>query len=299
MSDHESEQTAVPTTSSATVPAHVSAEDYAEVLEGRADMVAEAAAEVKEPVARVADADADGVPVRIYVPEAPRGTLLYLHGGGFVFGSPTTHDGFIRRLANRTHYAVCAVDYRLAPEHPYPAAVDDTETAAEWWAAHAGDFGLDPGATVPLGDSAGAALALGLTLRHPGRYRTQVLVYPFVDPSMDSYDRDLVDPDLDLEACEWFWANYAPDATRHTEVDLDPLRADSFAGQPATLIQLAQDDVLVPTAHDLSRRMSDAGVGVTLRTYAGVGHGFWRRDNDAAEAALADIAAYLETGTLA
>lgn len=278
-------------------PAHVSAEDYAEVIAGRAEAAeaAEAAAEEpKEPVAEVTDLDADGVPVRLYRPEGAWGTLLYLHGGGFVFGGLVTHDGFIRRLANRTGWAVLAVDYRLAPEHPYPAAVEDTETAAVWWAREAASFGLT-GPTVPIGDSAGAVLAQGLTLRHRGEFRAQILVYPFLDPSCASYDQAIDAPDLDLEACRWFWAMYVADPAQTAEVDLDPFQAPSYAGQPNTFVQFAETDVLVPTGRALIERLRGDGVMVIERTYPGVGHGYWRRtDNDQAEPSLRDIAAFLD-----
>lgn len=282
------------TEAAAPVPSHVTPEDYAEVVEGRTDAAAEAAREPKEPVDQVIDADADGVPVRLYRPEGATGTLLYLHGGGFVFGGLVTHDGFIRRLANRTGWAVLAVDYRLAPEHPYPSAVEDTETAAAWWGRGAAGFGLE-GPTVPIGDSAGAALAQGLTLRHPGRYPAQILVYPFLDPSAASYDHGIDAPDLDLEACAWFWELYAPDTARHGEVDLDPLRAATYTGQPHTFLQFAAHDVLVPTGRMLIERLRADGVMVIERTYPGVGHGYWRRtDNDQSEPSLRDIAAFLD-----
>jgi len=278
----------------AAVPPHVTAEDYAEVLQGRADALDEAAAEERDYVTSVTDLVADGVPVRLYVPAGPKGTLLYLHGGGFVFGCIATHDAFMRRLANRTGWAVLGVDYRLAPEHPYPAAPEDTERVAAWWHEHALDHGLRAEDTVPIGDSAGAALALGLTVAHPERYPRQILVYPFLDPSCASYDDTLVDPDLDLEACHWFWSLYAPDAARHAEVALDPARAESYVGLPETLVQFAEHDVLVPTGHALVRRLANDGVAVTVQTYPGVGHGFWRRrDNDQGEVALRDIDAFL------
>ncbi|MEI2809403.1 MAG: alpha/beta hydrolase [Nocardioides sp.] len=288
---------------SAQTPAHVTADDYAEVVAGRAEAEAATADEFKEAVAEVHDLDADGVSVRLYRPAgasadkghggAP-GTLLYLHGGGFVFGGLITHDGFVRRLANRTGWAVLAVDYRLAPEHPYPAAVEDTEIAAAWWGREAASFGLT-GPIVPIGDSAGAALAQGLTLRHPGTYRAQILVYPFLDPSGDSYDHTLEAPDLDLEACRWFWTLYFADSSRQPEVDADPLRASSYADQPHTFVQFAAHDVLVPTGRQLVQRMRADGVMVIERTYPGVGHGYWRRaDNDQAEPSLSDIASFLD-----
>lgn len=264
------------------------ADDLAAVDAARAQGHAEAAEEAKEPVAHVEDVLAGHVPARFYIPADAGGTLLYLHGGGFALGDLVTHDGVARRLANRTGWAVLLVDYRRSPEHAWPAADRDCAAAGDWLAAQ----GL--GRLALVGDSAGAALALGETLRHPGRYASQVLVYPFLDPTCASYDHDAVDVDLDIETCRQFWRLYLQGA----DVTLDPvlhaLDRGSLAGLPPTLLQLAELDVLTPLGHRLAQRLTADGVPTEVTVLPGVGHGFWRRtDNRQAEGALAGIAGFL------
>jgi acetyl esterase/lipase len=127
--------------------------------------------EQPEDVAEVVDLDADGVRVRLFRPDgAEPGVLVHLHGGGFVFHDVDVHDRPCRRLANRLGRAVLSVDYRLAPEHRFPAALDDVDTVLAWLDRRGTELGLD-GATYVHGDSAGGNLALVAALRHPGRFR--------------------------------------------------------------------------------------------------------------------------------
>jgi acetyl esterase len=263
--------------------------DLALVRAERAEARTEAAAEPTEEVADVADLDAGGVPARRYRPAGAVGTMLYLHGGGFVLGDLVTHDGFARRLANRTGWSVVVPDYRRAPEHAWPAADEDCAAAGDWLAAQG-----DEGPRVVVGDSAGAALALGETLRHPARYAAQVLVYPFVDPAGGSYDRELTGLDLPLERAAWFWDLYLQGQDSRGDDALHVLERD-VTGLPRTLLQLAELDVLTPTGHLLAERLAGAGVTVTTEVYPAVQHGFWRHlDNDRAEPALADVARFLD-----
>ncbi len=163
-------------------PTVVSEQLLAELARERAEARAEAEAEPKVAVARVDDVDAGGVPARLYVPGGAPGAVLYLHGGGFAMGDLVTHDGFARRLADRTGWAVLMPDYRRSPEHAWPAAADDAAAASDWLA------GQGFARLAVVGDSAGSALAIGEALRHPDRWVAQVQVYPFVDPSCASYD---------------------------------------------------------------------------------------------------------------
>jgi acetyl esterase len=267
---------------------HVTTEELSELALVRRAMRAEAAAEVKELVARVEDVDAGGVPARLYVPTGAPGALLYLHGGGFALGDLVSHDGIARRLAARTGWAVLMPDYRLAPEHAWPAAVDDSAAAADWL------VGQEFDRIVVVGDSAGAALALGEALRSPGRYAAQVLVYPFVDPSCASYDAQLAVTDLPMARCEMFWRLYLQGADASTDPVLGVLDVGSLAGLPPTLIQLAELDVLTPTGRQLADRLRADGVTTGVELFPGVQHGFWRKsDNDQAEPALAGVAAFL------
>lgn len=257
---------------------HVDPAHMAEIVENRARMLRESAAVAAEPVARVVDLDADGVACRLFVPsgDVPF-TLVYAHGGGFAFGEVGTHDPTVRTIANATGCAVLFIDYRRSPEHRFPAAVDDVERATTWWREHAADNGLAGDRLLAVGDSAGANLALGLVLRHPDWFVGQALIYPFVDARCATYDRGLVESDLPISDCEFFWDLYAPNESAYDDVDFDPLLAARYSGLPPTLIQLAELDVLTPTGHLLAQRMQVDGVAVQTLVYDGVPHGFWRR----------------------
>jgi acetyl esterase len=277
----------------------------------RRDARAEAANEAKEPVGRVEDVDADGVPCRLYVPaSAPSandgssgqasgpGVLVFLHGGGFVFGDLDTHDAQSRRLANRTGLAVLAVDYRRPPEHRFPAAPDDVDTALSWLLVEGHAPTLDTSRVAVIGDSAGGNLALVASLRHPGLFAATVLVYPFLDPTtgLPSYER--TDGGMTKGEGRWFWEHYASTTEDLTDPDLAPLRSSpDRLGQvrEPVLVQAAEHDVLVDEDRLLARRLTEAGVDVRLTTYAGMIHGFWRHPEafDAAEEALAEAADFL------
>lgn len=263
-----------------------------------------AADEAKEPVAAVAEVHADGVPCRLYRPvgigehDVP-GVLVYLHGGGFVFGDLDTHDGQSRRLANRTGLAVLAVGYRRPPEHRFPAAADDATTALRWVRSNAGRLGLDPTRVALCGDSAGANLALVATLRDPGEVSATVLAYPFLDPDLTapSYERE-DGGGLTRAEARWYWQQYvdAPDDLAHP--DLAPLRSSrsrlATVAEPV-LVQAAEHDPLVDENRLLAERLREAGVDVRLTTYPGMVHGFWRHPEqfDAARESLDEIAEFL------
>jgi acetyl esterase len=254
-----------------------------------------AALEEKEPVDRVEDVDADGVPCRLYRPAGSTATIVFLHGGGFAFGDLDTHDGQSRRLANRTGMAVLAVHYRRPPEHPFPAAPDDVDTALSWLLVNAPSVGLDVAQVAAVGDSAGGNLALVAALRNPNAFAAAVLVYPFIDPRarFPSYAR----PDGGLTAAEaaWYWQRYARTPADYDDPDLAPIDSTGLGTLPPTLVLVAGEDVLADEDVELARRIDDSGGTVTLSTYPGMIHGFWRHPVlfDAAEESLAEIAAFL------
>jgi acetyl esterase len=267
----------------------------AEIAEKRREALALAAEEDKEPVDHVEDVDADGVRCRLYRPEGATATILHLHGGGFVFGDVDTHDGQSRRLANRTGMAVLAVDYRRPPEHPFPAAPDDVDTALSWLLVNAPSAGLDLAKVVALGDSAGGNLALVAALRNPNAFVATVLVYPFIDPRMrfPSYAVDSVG--MSAAEAAWYWRQYARTDADYEDPDLSPIDAAELGTLPPTLVIAAEHDVLVDEDVDLAGRIEAAGGRVELTTYPGMIHGFWRHPTlfDAAEESLAQIAEFL------
>lgn len=259
----------------------------------------QAAAETREPVGRVADVDAAGVRCRLYLPAtttpSASGAVVFLHGGGFVFGDLDTHDAQARRIANRTGLAVLSVDYRRPPEHRFPAAPDDVDAAVAWLVGAAPALGLDVSRLVVMGDSAGGNLALVAALRNPNVFAATVLVYPFLDPTrgFDSYVREA--GGLGDEEAAWYWQQYATGPADLEHPDLAPLLSEDLATLPPTLVVAAEHDPLVDEDVELARRLEAAGVATTLSTYPGMVHGFWRHPEqfDAAEDSLAEIAAWL------
>ncbi len=278
--------------------ASVSDPDFgpADIATRRAEARALAAAEAIEDVDRVEDVDADGVPCRLYVPDGAERTLLFLHGGGFVFGDVDTHDSQSRRLANRTGSAVLAVDYRRPPEHRFPAAPDDVDTALAWLLVNAGSRGLDLGRIVACGDSAGGNLALVAALRNPNALAATVLVYPFVDADLGGASYAATDGGLTRAEAQWYWQQYARTADDLRDADLAPYLSERLGSLPPTLVQVAEHDVLADEDRELVRRIRAAGATVEEATYAGMIHGFWRHPQlfDAAEEALADVAGFLD-----
>jgi acetyl esterase len=263
----------------------------------------EAIAEPREDVAHVLDVDADGVPCRLYLPATDPvgaiagspGAILFMHGGGFVFGDLDTHDAQSRRIANRTGLAVLAVDYRRPPEHRFPAAPDDVDTAAAWLVGNGSAMGIDISRLVALGDSAGGNLALVVALRNPNLFAATVLVYPFIDPRLrfDSYRREA--GGLGEEEAAWYWEQYAGPSPDLADADLSPLDSDRLGTLPPTLVIAAEHDPLVDEDVELVRRVETAGAKAALSTYAGMVHGFWRHPQqfDAAEESLSEIAEFL------
>lgn len=240
----------------------------------------------REAVARVEDHTVPGpagdVPVRLYAP-ATAGkppVLVYFHGGGWVIGGIDTHDAVCRALANRAEAAVASIDYRLAPEHPFPAAVDDCYAATRWIAENAGTFAVDAERVAVGGDSAGgnlAAVVAQLARERGGPWlRHQVLVYPATDPAMDtpSYRENADGYLLTRAAMEWFYGHYLPDPADRTNPLAAPLRATRLGGLPPATVITAEFDPLRDEAEAYAERLREAGVPVDLARYDGMIHGF-------------------------
>ena len=262
----------------------------------RREMAAKALDEPRLPIEYVRDVDANGVACRIYrpTPEAP--VIFYVHGGGWVLGDLDTHDRMSRELAARTGWAVVAVQYRLSPEHPYPAPLDDVETALGWVRSHAGEHQLDASRIVGVGDSSGANLVAGMSLRDADAFAYQVLVYPPLDPARGAASFGTQDiAMLPSDEMRWYWDAYLPDESLRTRPDAAPAYATDLSKMPPTLLVTAEHDVLRDEGEDLAARLAAAGVEVTAQRYLGVAHGFWRRPwvHAAADAALDHLTARL------
>jgi acetyl esterase len=262
----------------------------------RAHNRALAATEPKEPVNRVENVDADGVPCRLYAPQAATAVLVFLHGGGFVFGDVETHDAQARRLANRTGRAVLAVDYRRPPEHRFPAAPDDVDTAVRWLGRRAADLGLDRERVATVGDSAGGNLALVAAMSNPDAVRACVLVYPFVDASMSGASYAATDGGMTRGDGEWYWRQYAAAPEDLTDERLSPYLARDLTAVPPTYVLVAEHDVLADEDRELARRIAEHQGDVEVVEVPGMIHGFWRHPElfDAAEESLASIGAWLD-----
>lgn len=230
-----------------------------------------------EPAGGVIDVDADGVACRVANPGAGRPVLVYLHGGGFTLGDRVAYDAFTRLLAVRTGWAVLFVDYRLAPEHPFPAAVEDCETAFDWLLSHGEDLGVDTAIIAVAGDSAGGNLAAGLARRHAGDIALQVLVYPCFDPAGATTSYREESSGLSPATMDWFWRQYAPDPADHVHPDLNPLVVADLRGLPEALVITAEHDPLRDEGELYAWRLADAGVPSVAVRYLGMPHSFIRR----------------------
>jgi len=245
-------------------------------------------------VDRVQEVDAGGVPGRLYAPRPGAPVLVHVHGGGWVFGDLETHDALCRTLALQTGWTVLAVDYRRAPEHPYPVPLEDCEAAVAWLRGQGGGLDVDTSAVAVLGDSAGGNLAAGLVVRHPDWFALQVLVYPCLDvagtaPSFGAEDRG-----LSAQEMRWYWSAYLPGEHDQLRPDAVPALAD-LTGQPRAVVITAEHDPLRDEAEAHGQRLAEAGVPVVTTRYLGMVHGFWRATEhfDASRAALTQVAGAL------
>lgn len=225
------------------------------------------------------------VPVRLYrgagtSPEAVLPVLVFFHGGGWMVGNVETHDWICRSIANETDAAVISVDYRLAPEHPFPAAYEDAVAATRWAVANAATLHLDPARVSVGGDSAGGNLAAAVTLalRNEGaiQLRAQILIYPVVDVSMsgDYYGRFTRGVILTDDAMRDYIEKYVPYVGLRKDWRVSPLLAPSLEGLPPALFILAGYDPLCAEGEAYAARLAEAGVPATVKFYADQMHGF-------------------------
>lgn len=270
-------------------------------VEGRAAFEAlfAAAPKLNEPVASVEDRFVPGpnveVPVRVYTPlgQGPFPTLVYIHGGGWVIGSPTSHGDLCRSLCRRAACTVVSVDYRRSPEHKYPAALEDCYAVLQWCARHA-----DGGRVAVAGDSAGGNLsaALALYARDHGSppLRLQVLIYPVTNHGFDtaSYHQCAEGFGLLRDAMIHFWNSYLARPEDGRLPYASPLQAPDLRGLPPALIQTASYDVLRDDGEAYAARLHRADVPVRCTRYLAMHHGFvqFAASYEQADAAVQEIA---------
>lgn len=276
-------------------------------------MIASLATE-PEPVDRVENRTVPGpdgpVPVRIYWPQDPSGAplaaLVFFHGGGWVICDLDSHDPTCRAIANSVGCVVVSVDYRLAPEHKFPAAAEDAYAATLWVTANATDLGVDPTRIAVGGDSAGGNLTAAVTLmardraapeRAPGIV-FQLMVYPVTDiTSLDtaSYRENGVGYFLTTTSMDWYRHQYLADLSDASHPYASPLQAADLTGLPPALVITAEHDPLRDEGEAYAARLREAGVPATATRYDGVFHGFFAlgRLLDAAKQANEDAYAAL------
>jgi acetyl esterase len=262
---------------------------------GPADLVAERSAYLQialelggpvEEVARVEDLviprpDDSRIRARAYWPTVPAealGVLVWLHGGGWYVGDVESFDRVTRQLANASGAVCLSVDYRLAPEHPYPAAVQDARAAVAWAAgAGAHQLGTDAARVVVGGDSSGGNLAAVAARHERDALRAQLLAYPALDAAMagDSYREFAEGLMLRAQDMQQCWDIYLGDADR-ADPDVSPLAADDLAGVPPAYIAVAGHDVLRDDGLRYAEALRAAGVDVTVERYDDMVHAFLR-----------------------
>ena len=244
---------------------------------------------------------------RVYAPERGQAypVLVYLHGGGYVKGGLDESDTFCRNLSHLSRHMVISVDYRLAPESPFPAALDDAIAATAWACTHTANLGAVPGPIVLCGESAGGNLAVVTCLhaRSDPRIaiRYQVLLQPVVDfaltfPSIAMKPAECLVPRDDLA---WYYKTYAGESHDMKDPQVSPLYATDLSGLPRALIIAAEYDTLRDEAEAYARRLRAANVPATYSCYPGMIHGFLQMGGLVADAraALTEIARALSTQT--
>ena len=265
------------------------------------------------PAADVEDLVVEGGPtgsvrVRIVRPAGATGPLpvvLYVHGLGWVFGGPVTHDRLVRELAVGVQAAVVFPDYDLAPEHQYPTQIEQVWAVADWIAMNGPEHGLDAGRIAVAGDSVGGNMATVTTILAKQRggvsFAGQLLYYPVTDASFDtgSYEQFATGYFLARDGMKWFWDQYTTDEAQRAEITASPLRAstEELAGLPQALVIVAEADVLRDEGEAYAAKLRAAGVPVTAVRYGGIIHDFVGlqplRHTFAAEAAINQGIAFL------
>jgi len=251
------------------------------------DVLAAACAMTGTPAMPVADhrvpVAGGTIAVRLYRPsEATSAVIAWAHGGGFALGTLDQADNYCRLLAHKTGCAVASIDYRLAPEHRFPTAVEDVEAAVLWLAAHRAELGLGAAAIWLGGDSAGGNLATVVTRRLHASGKAPIAGNLLVYPSTDSPDaeslRRFVPPFMRVEECTWFIDMYLPGPEYRLHPDFAPLHASGIESLPPTLVITAEHDIITEQAEAYGMKLAGLGVPVQIERVPGQIHGFLTLD---------------------
>ncbi|MBV8327346.1 alpha/beta hydrolase [Chryseobacterium sp.] len=237
----------------------------------------------KEPVRMIEElniaAGDHQIPVRIYRPKGITGgnssAIIYIHGGWFIAGGFETHDAVVRKLANATESVIIFVDYRLAPEHPFPAGLNDCIHVTDWIIDHAESLGIAGSRIGIIGDSAGAALATAVSIQLGRKLKFQALIYPAANNHLESKTWETYEngPVLNKPGGVEAWKWYLPEEEKNNSLAVPALIQD-FKDTPPTLILLAEHDPLLDDGKQLSENMKNAGVSVSTNFYHDMVHGF-------------------------
>jgi acetyl esterase len=262
-----------------------------------------------EPVNRVEDRNIAGpggeIPIRIYSPAGkPNGIIVFFHGGGWVLGGLPSHEYVCRALANSAGCVVVATDYRLAPEHKFPAAADDSYAATKWAADNAGALGSGANRLVVCGDSAGGNLAAVVSQmardRGTPEIRAQVLIYPAIDAATDTDSQKRFVEEgqvLSQRTMAWFWNHYLRGREDASNPYACPNKAKDLKRLPPALVITAEYDPLYDEGNDYAAALEKAGNRVKLSRYAGVPHFFVSLAPaiDQGKTAIREIADYVKS----
>lgn len=237
----------------------------------------------KEAVAMIEELNIPGenhqIPVRIYRPKGKSveksSAIIYIHGGWFIAGGFETHDAVVRKLANRTESVVIFIDYRLAPEYPFPAGLNDCLDTVQWIVENADSLEIDQNQIGIIGDSAGGALSTAVSTQIGERFKFQVLIYPAVDNQLNTKTWDTYEngPVLNKQGGVDAWNWYLPKEESNNPLAI-PVLIKDFKNTPPTLIMIAEHDPLADDARNLSENMKNAGISLTTSFYKDMVHGF-------------------------
>ncbi len=230
----------------------------------------------RETEERSIDTDEGAVPIRMYRPhaEGPHPAVVFFHGGGYTIGDLETHDGLCRRFCHELGATVIAVDYRLAPEHPFPAGVNDCVAVTRWVVESAESLGIDATRIALAGDSAGGNFAAVVSQEVEG-IAFQLLIYPGTDARLHTRSKDLFADGfgLDKTTIDWFFKTYSNGAARD-DPRISPAASFNLAKSPATHVATAGFDVLRDEGLAFADKLKEAGVACTVHNHTSLGHGF-------------------------